>query len=234
MNDEEIREFALQTLDQMASGGIYDQIGGGFARYSTDEKWKVPHFEKMLYDNAQLVSLYAQAFRLSGKGRYKDVVYQTLDYIQESMTSSVGLFYSALDADSEGVEGLFYTWNKEELQDLLGVDYPLAESYYGIGAEGAWEDERNILLRPERTGWKETAKEDIQRINEKLKEARTLRIPPGPGRQITDVMECTDDQRLYRSLPDMERASFPGKCRKGCRFHFGASDDRRWRPLSCF
>jgi uncharacterized protein YyaL (SSP411 family) len=177
-NDQEIQDFVLLTLDRMASGGIYDQIGGGFARYSTDVRWKVPHFEKMLYDNAQLVSLFSDAYRLTGKERYKEVVTQTLDFIDEKMTSSEGLFYSAMDADSQGEEGLYYTWEVDELRDLLGGDYPVAREYFGIGGEGAWEMGRNILLAlPDNKG-EYPNRETLSRIRGILKEAREKRIPP--------------------------------------------------------
>ncbi|MDA3956208.1 thioredoxin domain-containing protein [Oceanispirochaeta sp.] len=177
-NDPETRDFVLLTLDKMAAGGIYDQIGGGFSRYSTDVKWKVPHFEKMLYDNAQLLSLYAKAYSLTKKEQYKNVVYQTMDYIEESMTSPRGIFYSALDADSEGEEGLFYTWEKRELLELLAEDYPLAKEYYGIGVAGAWEGGKNILLRPDLQDSQNPAGKDLERIRSILKEARDKRVPP--------------------------------------------------------
>jgi len=140
------------TLQQMAFGGIYDQAGGGFARYSTDSEWKVPHFEKMLYDNAQLVSLYASAFQTSGNGLYKDVLEQTIEFVSRELTSPEGIFYSALDADSEGEEGLFYTWTTEQFNKALGHYAALAGEYYGIGAQGLWEHGRNILLRTSEDG----------------------------------------------------------------------------------
>ena len=153
MEDPAIRDFVILTLDRMASGGIYDQIGGGFARYSTDVRWKVPHFEKMLYDNAQLVSLYCDAYRLTGKERYREVVSRTLHFIDERMTSPDGLFYSALDADSQGEEGFYYTWKDAELREALGADYPAAREYFGINGDGAWEKGRNILLAlPDKEG----------------------------------------------------------------------------------
>ncbi len=136
------------TLEKMAFGGIYDQIGGGFARYSVDDKWHVPHFEKMLYDNAQLVSLYAEAFQYTGNELYKKVVFETLEFIEREMTSPDTGFYSALDADSEGVEGKFYTFTKDEIQTVLGDDADVFNIYYNITDEGNWEEERtNIFLR---------------------------------------------------------------------------------------
>ncbi len=147
--DESILKQALLTLDKMAFGGIYDQIGGGFARYSTDGLWKVPHFEKMLYDNAQLVSVYSHAYQITKKELYKQVVYETLDWVQREMTNSDGGFYSALDADSEGVEGKYYVWKKEELQSLLGEHFTLFADYYNVNDIGHWEHGNYILLRKE-------------------------------------------------------------------------------------
>jgi len=135
------------TLNKMADGGIYDQIGGGFARYSTDEYWKVPHFEKMLYDNAQIVSLYSAAYQKIKDPRYKIIVSETLDFIQRELTSKEGGFYSSFDADSEGEEGKFYVWTKDELKKVLGNKADLIIDYYSVTEEGNWEDGRNILFK---------------------------------------------------------------------------------------
>ncbi len=135
------------TLQKMAMGGIYDQIGGGFARYATDTKWKIPHFEKMLYDNGQLVSIYSDAFKHTKDPLYKAVVYESIAFVERELTSPEGLFYSALDADSEGEEGKFYVWTNEEMDDLLGDDAPLVKAYYQVGRKGLWEHGKNILLR---------------------------------------------------------------------------------------
>ena len=113
------------TLDKIAYGGIYDHLGGGIARYATDKLWKVPHFEKMLYDNGQIVSLYSEAYQKFKDEDYKTLVYGTLAFIERELKSDEGAFYSALDADSEGEEGKFYVWGKKELETLLGEDYPL-------------------------------------------------------------------------------------------------------------
>jgi uncharacterized protein YyaL (SSP411 family) len=135
------------TLNKMADGGIYDQVGGGFARYSTDVLWKVPHFEKMIYDNSQLVSLYSSAYQKTKNPYYKTIVYETLNFIERDLTSKDGAFYSSLDADSEGEEGVFYVWNKTELQKLLGKDFDLISDYYNVTNGGNWEKNNNILYK---------------------------------------------------------------------------------------
>lgn len=134
---------ALLSLNAMAAGGIYDQVGGGFARYSTDAKWLAPHFEKMLYDNALLVIVYAKAYQLTGDEKYKKIVVETISFIDRELKYEGGGFYCALDADSEGVEGKFYTWTWEEWQAATGGN-KLAESHFGISEEGNWEG-TNIL-----------------------------------------------------------------------------------------
>ena len=135
------------TLREMAWGGIYDQVHGGFARYSVDGEWLAPHFEKMLYDNGQLVSLYSEAFQVTGEPLFRDVVYDTIEFVRLELTSEDGGFYSSLDADSEGEEGRFYVFTKAELSDLIGPEEPLFSDYYNCTAEGNWEHGRNILHR---------------------------------------------------------------------------------------
>ncbi len=185
--DTTVMEQVDLTLTKMALGGIYDQVGGGFARYSTDKFWKVPHFEKMLYDNAQLVSLYSHAYQRTKNPLYKAVVFQTLTWVYREMMTTEGSFYSALDADSEGEEGKFYVWSKEELKAILSEDdYKFAESYYNIGVRGAWEG-NYILLRTEtnaqyadKNGMTLTeVNEKADAINTQLLEKRTARVRPG-------------------------------------------------------
>lgn len=147
--DDKIVEQVKRTLQKMAFGGLYDQIGGGFARYSTDEIWKVPHFEKMLYDNAQLLSLYAEAYQTDTNPLYRQVVSETIEFLKRELLSPENGFYSALDADSEGEEGKFYTWTKPELQQLLGSDFELFSDYYNINSLGFWEHNQYILIRTE-------------------------------------------------------------------------------------
>lgn len=137
----------ILTLQEMAYGGIYDQVGGGFARYSVDADWLVPHFEKMLYDNGQLISLYAEAYAVTQNPLFKEVVLETIGFVQRELTSPEGGFYSSLDADSEGEEGKYYVFRKDELQEILGREETLFYGYYNITTEGNWEHGVNILHR---------------------------------------------------------------------------------------
>ena len=141
-------EAVTTTLDAIAKGGIYDQLGGGFARYSTDSLWKAPHFEKMLYDNAQLVSLYAHAYQVTANPVYSKVIQETLDFVKSEFTSPQGGFYSSINADSEGVEGKFYVWTKTEIEKLLDKSSAiLFFDYYNISDSGNWEVGKNILFK---------------------------------------------------------------------------------------
>jgi uncharacterized protein YyaL (SSP411 family) len=185
-NDKTLGYVEL-TLDKMAMGGIYDQVGGGFARYSVDMLWKVPHFEKMLYDNGQLLEIYAKAYKYFGKELYKETCYGILSWLEREMLSPNGAFYSALDADSEGEEGRFYCWNDSELKDILGNDFDWLKEYYNINQLGYWEDEKYILLRNEtdqtfakRHNWKvEELKQKVKSVNDSLLHIRNKRIKSG-------------------------------------------------------
>lgn len=186
--NEDALRAVLTTLDNMAFGGIYDHLGGGFARYSTDENWLVPHFEKMLYDNGQLVSLYAKAYQLTKKPLYKKVVEETLEFTKRELTSAEGGFFSSLDADSEGEEGKFYVWTQAEIDSILADDQvsKIFSDYYSVEKNGNWED-TNILHRKqeaEKVAKKydlEVAQLDeiIAKAKEKLFKARSKRIRPG-------------------------------------------------------
>jgi uncharacterized protein len=145
--NEEALAHTLHTLKRIAMGGIYDQIGGGFSRYSVDGKWFAPHFEKMLYDNAQLLTLYAEAYAITKDEEFKIVIEETFDWLQREMTNEEGGFYSALDADSEGEEGKFYVWTKKELFTLLGNNASLVGDFYSVMEDGNWEHGNNILFQ---------------------------------------------------------------------------------------
>jgi uncharacterized protein YyaL (SSP411 family) len=144
--DADALDQACLSLDKMIAGGIFDQLGGGFARYSTDNEWLVPHFEKMLYDNALLVIVLSEAFQLTGKPAYREAIELTMSFINSELSNGQGAFYSALDADSEGIEGKYYVWDKAEIDNLLGEDAALFCAHYGVTEEGNWEG-KNILVR---------------------------------------------------------------------------------------
>ncbi len=190
--NQEALQQAILSLDKMIEGGIYDQAGGGFARYSTDTEWLAPHFEKMLYDNALLVIVLSEAFQLTGKLRYKEVIDETLEFVQRELLHQGNGFYSALDADSEGVEGKFYVWNLEEVGALLGKDAAIFCEYYDITAHGnlpagqaGWE-ETNILRVKKPIAFfaaeKNISIAEVEKIladgRKKLLEKRTGRIRP--------------------------------------------------------
>jgi uncharacterized protein YyaL (SSP411 family) len=185
--DEIMHAGVHSTLTHMAEGGIYDQAGGGFTRYSTDNFWKVPHFEKMLYDNGQLMSLYALAYQQSKQPLYQRTVYHMHSFLERELSAPGGAFYSALDADSEGSEGKFYTWHQKELAALLGEDEPLFSLYYSVDAYGNWEHGQNILYKTRTdeeleklTGKSIAAIEQIiASCNAILLKARGQRVRPG-------------------------------------------------------
>ncbi len=179
-------EFGLKTLKKMANGGIFDQIGGGFHRYSTDAKWLVPHFEKMLYDNALIPVNYAEAYQITKDSFYLDVMQKTLDFVLHDMTSPEGGFYSAYDADSEGVEGKFYVWTKSQIKEILGNDTDVFCLFYDVTDGGNWEG-NNILcnnLNLSNVAFnfgitEEKVKEILNSSSEKLLKVRSTRISPG-------------------------------------------------------
>ncbi|MCB9352312.1 MAG: thioredoxin domain-containing protein [Lewinellaceae bacterium] len=183
--DSEAFQHVAFSLEKMIMGGIYDQLGGGFARYSTTRDWLAPHFEKMLYDNALLVGLLADAYRLKPDPLYKETIEKTLAFIQREMASPEGGFYSALDADSEGVEGKFYVWTKQEIDSVLEDDAPLFNAYYGVSKGGNWEGV-NILNRKQRlsafAGEQGLSEADLRGLSEaeaRLFAERAKRVRPG-------------------------------------------------------
>lgn len=171
-------EMAMKTLEKMARGGIYDHLGGGFHRYSTDGHWLVPHFEKMLYDNALLVKSYLEAYQIDGNEMWVGVARETLDYVLRDMTSLEGGFYSAEDADSEGVEGKYYVWSEEELKKVLDPDeFKEVKKIFQTSAQGNFEGE-NILHRDAQTGWSSRNQPPLSTAVQKLLKRRYQRIPP--------------------------------------------------------
>lgn len=201
--NEAALEMVTHTLRQLALGGIYDQLGGGFARYSVDGEWFAPHFEKMLYDNAQLLSLYAEAYSITYESIFKETVYETVGWLKHDMLNPAGGFYSALDADSEGVEGKFYTWTESELQNVLGNDTERLMQHFQSTAEGNWEHGRNILRRDPQTTIAES--DEIKKLKSKLLAERSKRIRPGLDDKILTGWNAMTIQGLvdcYKAFQD--------------------------------
>lgn len=192
-NNQEISQIVKLTLDNMANRGLYDQIGGGFHRYCVDPEWRIPHFEKMLYDNALVSSLFLEAYQLWGTYRYLEVVHETLEFVLREMTHPEGGFYSSIDADSEGREGKFYVWKKEEIENIIGkIDAGIFCEYYGVKNEGNFKGREFVL----NVSWKiaDLAKKHHLLISEvkhilkegknKLLEYRANRVSPGMDNKI--------------------------------------------------
>ena len=184
--DQNALQMVEKSLLAMARGGIYDHVGGGFHRYSTDSRWLVPHFEKMLYDNALLGRVYLHTYQVTKTPFYREIVEQTLDYILREMSSSDGAFYSAQDADSEGVEGKFYVWSQDEIRSLLTEqDAAITERFFGVSSEGNFEGENILYVSEDRevlaTDFEITVEElseKLSNIRTVLREARAKRIAP--------------------------------------------------------
>jgi uncharacterized protein len=191
-DDEQLLAHVRLTLLKMAFGGIYDHVHGGFSRYSTDAIWKVPHFEKMLYDNAQLVSLYTEAFLFTGDPLYRQIAEETASFVLREWTTPEGGFYSAYDADSEGVEGKYYVWSASELRAVLKSDYEAFSRYFEINDRGYWEDDNYILMRSSDTAKlcsdlgisREALETLIAKCSGRLARAAAGRVKPGLDNKV--------------------------------------------------
>jgi uncharacterized protein len=216
------QEFVFKTLTKMANGGICDQIGGGFHRYSTDSRWLVPHFEKMLYDNALLPTVYAEAYQITKDITYLEVVNQTLQFVLREMTSPEGGFYSAQDADSEGEEGKYYVWKKDEIKQALGNNSELFCLYYDVTEGGNFEGHNilhnNISLSSAALQFgkaESEAREILQHSKEKLYDIRKRRIPPGRDDKILtswNALMITGFLKGYRVTQKEEFLKAAEKC----------------------
>lgn len=168
-------EMATKTLRAMARGGMYDQLGGGFHRYSVDAVWLVPHFEKMLYDNGQLARVYVHAWQITREAEFRRVAEEILDYVQREMTNAAGGFYSTTDADSEGEEGKFFVWSEAELDAALGAEAPFFKQFYGVTARGNFEGRNILFVAQEPTP---EVLERLRPLKQKLLALRAQRVPP--------------------------------------------------------
>jgi len=205
-------EHVERTLDKMALGGIYDQIEGGFSRYAVDMLWKIPHFEKMTYDNGQLLSVYAQGYLTFKKPLYKRVIEQTVKWLEDNLANEYGCFFSALDADSEGEEGKYYCWTKSEIENEFGTDHWITD-FYNINQYGYWEEDKYVLIRSEsdesfckKMGWTESQfEEEVAAVNLRLLSLRNQRIKPGLDDKAIaswNALLCSGFIACYRALSD--------------------------------
>ncbi len=216
------KEFALKTLNKMARGGIFDQLGGGFHRYSTDARWLVPHFEKMLYDNALIPVNYAEAYQITKDSFFLDVMKKTLNFVEREMTSKEGGFYSAYDADSEGEEGKFYVWSKKEIQQILGKDADIFCLYYDVTEGGNWEGKtilcNNVALSSVAFQFgitEQKVKEILEQCSKKLLEVRSLRVKPGLDDKILtswNALMITAFAKGYRVSNEISYLDSAHKC----------------------
>lgn len=213
-SDQTIWDHVLFTLKKMKEGGIYDHLGGGFARYSTDEKWMVPHFEKMLYDNVQLASLYSQAYLYTKEEHLKDTVIETLDFLQKEMMSSENLFYSSIDADNEEGEGAYYTWSREDVEFALPSTSRIINDYFGIQSNGNRED-KNVLsqsmgidtLAEKYNLSSSKVKEILRESKQKLLEQREKRPSPATDKKVITAWNAL----TIKAFIDGYRATGKGK-----------------------
>lgn len=219
------QEFTLKTLRKMAQGGIFDQLRGGFHRYSTDSRWLVPHFEKMLYDNALIPIVYAEAYQITKDPFYLEVVTKTLNYVLDEMTSTEGGFYSAQDADSEGEEGKYYVWTKNEIQKILGDDTDVFCLFYDVTDGGNFEGKtilcNNISLSSVAFKFGKT-EEQIKNILEygikKLLDVRSKRIPPGLDDKILTSWNALMISALAKGFRVSNEESFLSAAEKNISF----------------
>jgi len=229
------------TLDAMHQGGIYDQLGGGFARYSTDAEWFVPHFEKMLYDNAQLLSLYAHAFQLTQKASYAMIIQHTLGFIEKELSNGEGAYYSSINADSEGEEGKFYTWTSKQWDLVLNNGSSgLVKEFYNLREEGNWQNHQNILYTQSdvesfaKVQGLDAAKfkQKLASAQQKLLKAREKRVRPSTD----DKVLCSWNALMLKALVDVHQAleeeKYLDQALKLAYFlekHMMDSDGRLWR-----
>jgi uncharacterized protein YyaL (SSP411 family) len=236
---DELLAIVTTTLDKMAGGGMYDQLGGGFHRYSVDERWLVPHFEKMLYDNALLVPAYLEAFQITGNERYATIVRETCDYVLREMTDKAGGFYSTQDADSEGVEGKFYVWTPSEIEAVLGAD--AAEAFchvYDVSEVGNFE-EANILNLPKTLEQlaallhrdANELETELAASREKLRIAREKRVHPGLDDKVLVAWNGLMIEALAMAGAALDESRYVDAAAKAAEFILTQLRDKQGRLL---
>ncbi len=238
-------EQAVKTTEEILKGGIYDQIGGGIARYSTDKYWQVPHFEKMLYDNAQFISQLSDAYLCTGNLWFIDKIFESTGFLESELYNGEGGYYSSLDADSEGEEGKFYVWTKDEIGEICREDKDVAFQYYGITEEGNWEENKNILsiaksikeLSEDFGIGEDEITERIKKINRKLLAHRNNRVRPGLDNKILTSWNALAIKALADAYQATGDAGYKEKALKtgnyilnnlaGADYRLFRSDDRK-------
>lgn len=235
--DDEAGKMLYFTLDRMADGGIYDQVGGGFHRYSTDRYWRVPHFEKMLYDNAQLADIYADAYRSTKQRHYKDVVEGTIAFLFRELRDAGGAFYAALDADSEGVEGKYYVWTSEELAQLLSAEeLTICHAIYGTGGEQNFELGHVLEIRQSLDSAAKKLKlpavqleRQLAEIDRKLLAARQERRAPARDDKILAAWNGLAIRMLARAGVILEKPEYIAAAEKAAEFILTEMRDEKGR-----
>ncbi len=217
--DTNALQQATLSLDQMIYGGIYDQVGGGFARYATDREWLVPHFEKMLYDNALLIIVLSEAYQITKNPLYADTIRQITDFIEREFTDKEGGFYSSLDADSEGEEGKYYVWDKEEVESVLKGDAALFCKFYDITKEGNWERKNILRVVQPLEAFADQYGIEVNSLKETLKKCR---------KRLLNYRE----KRVHPSLDDKILLSWNALMNRACSMAFAALGTERYRKLA--
>jgi uncharacterized protein len=217
-NEDALRQACL-SLDKMIEGGIYDQVGGGFARYSTDAKWLVPHFEKMLYDNALIVSVLSEAYQITKKERYAEVIDETMEFIQRELMHPDHGFYSALDADSEGEEGKFYVWTHAEVKKLLHQDVEIFCDFFDITEKGNWEEENILNIRKSMEVFASDKNISVDELKTIIKKGRSILLI---GR----------NKRIRPGLDDKVILSWNALMNTACSKAFAATGKENYRQLA--
>ncbi len=238
-DDTEAREFVEFTLLKMAAGGIYDHLGGGFARYSTDERWLVPHFEKMLYDNALLVTTFVEAWQTTGNDAFARVVRETCDYVLREMTGEHGGFLATQDADSEGVEGKFFVWSKDEIEQHLPAEDARRFCHaYDVTDGGNWEG-KNVLNRPrpdaETAGVSvEELQESLARSRQALFDARSRRVAPDTDEKVLASWNGLMIAATAKAGAVLGEVAYVDAARRAADFVLGSMRDENGRLLHTF
>ncbi|WKZ33500.1 MAG: thioredoxin domain-containing protein [Thermodesulfobacteriota bacterium] len=231
---EEAISMVKKTLSSMARGGIYDHLGGGFHRYSVAENWDIPHFEKMLYDNALLSSLYTAAYKETGLGLYRETAIETLSWLVREMRGEMGGFYSSVDADVEGVEGAYYVWRPEDIREALGDEAERFMEFFSVTDEGNYEGRNTLRVNRRERDIGGPVPEDIRKMKALMLEARARRKPPQFDRKIITAWNGLAISALSSASGAFRRRDFEDEAKRTARFVLSSLRGRDGRMLRYF